>query len=109
MLVCTVSGSIEFAVTSPWEYTRMRVGKEFAEGGYLPNNFSPLDLFHEENLTVKVHLVTLGPGDCLFVPSHWWYQSLSSKDGESISVTHWYESSSTWADAIFEGISDNKL
>ena len=87
----------------------MRVGQEFPEGGYLPPNYSPTDLFNENFRDAKVHLITLQPGDCLYIPSYWWSQTLSASDKTSITVTHWYESSSSWADLIMKGITDKTL
>ena len=73
LLTCTVSGTMDFAVVSAWEHKQMRVNLEFPEGGYLPSHFSPNDLFSESFRDAKVHLITLQPGDCLYIPSYWWY------------------------------------
>mmetsp|Transcript_36926 Transcript_36926/g.48543 ORF Transcript_36926/g.48543 Transcript_36926/m.48543 type:complete len:108 (-) Transcript_36926:131-454(-) len=72
LLTCVVSGTLEVALVSGWEYLVMRVGHEFSNRGYLPTHFSPVDLFDEAFRDAKVHLVTLGAGDCLYAPSHWW-------------------------------------
>ena len=37
----------------------MKTRTQFPEGGYLPVEFSPVDLFDENFRDVKVHLVTL--------------------------------------------------
>lgn len=87
----------------------MRAGTEFPEGGFLPPQYSPQDLFDEGWNEAKVHLVTLMAGDCLYVPAHWWVQTASSLEERTIVVNHWYESSSSWADIIMDGISANKL
>ena len=59
ILACVVSGRQQFALVSAWETSLMKSGHEFAEGGFLPKQFSPLDLFTEAILGVKVHEVTL--------------------------------------------------
>lgn len=87
----------------------MRVGTEFSEGGFLPPQFSPVDMFNEEWKDAKVHLVTLSQGDCLYLPAHWWLQTESALEEPTIVLNHWYESSSSWADIIMSGISQNKL
>lgn len=94
-----------------WEYTVMRIGTEFSNGGYLPIQYSPVDLIDDSGKfsDAKVHHVTLGPGDCLYIPAHWWIQRLSSPEERTVVVNHWYESSSTWADMIIGGISAGKL
>ena len=75
-LTCAVSGSIEIATSSAFEYAAMKTGKVFPQGGYLPNNFSPVDLFEddpEQTKIAKTHIVNLTPGDCIYIPSHWWF------------------------------------
>ena len=54
-LHCVVSGTQSFGLVSPYEYHRMQVGQEFPEGGYLPLKYSPIDMFNEEYVDVKVH------------------------------------------------------
>ena len=87
----------------------MRVGSPFPSGGYLPNDFSPVDLFDEGFRDAKVHEITLSPGDCLYVPSHWWHQRRSSDEQRTLVVNHWYDSSSSWADLVIEGLNEGKL
>lgn len=73
LLACVVSGIQEIAVVSGWEYRSMNVGTQFANGGYLPIMYSPVDLFDEtQQREAKVHHVTLNKGDCIYLPSHWW-------------------------------------
>jgi len=79
-LACTVSGTQQIAVVSAWEHKSMRINQEFPEGGYLPSQFSPVDLFSDAFRDAKVHIVALQPGDCMYIPSHWWYQTLSAPD-----------------------------
>ena len=54
-LHCVVSGTQSFGLVSPYEHYRMRVGQEFPEGGYLPPKYSPVDMFNDDILDVKVH------------------------------------------------------
>ena len=37
----------------------MRVGKSFPEGGFLPNQYSPVDLFDDDFKETKVHQVRM--------------------------------------------------
>jgi hypothetical protein len=73
VLVCVVSGLTQISLVSPWETGLMGSGKSFPDGGYLPKQFSPADLFDETLKDVTVHQVTLNPGDCIYIPSYWWY------------------------------------
>ena len=73
LLTCTVSGQQTIGVVSAWEYSKMRVGKSFPEGGFLPNQYSPVDLFDDDFKETKVHQVILSPGDCIYIPAHWWH------------------------------------
>ena len=107
-------GSVSYATASAYEYAAMKVGMTFPEDGYLPSQFSPIDLFDEDINRVsdvaKVHIVTLRPGDCMYIPAHWWFQSLSDSESElTVTVQHWYESSSSWADLILYGVANDKL
>lgn len=68
-----VSGTQLVSLVSAWETSLMKTGTDFTEGGFLPKHFSPLDLFSETYQGVRVHEVTLTPGDCLYVPTYWWY------------------------------------
>ena len=73
VLTCVVVGIQHVSLVSPWETGLMGSGKAFPECGYLTKQFSPADLFDETFKDVTVHQVTLNPGDCLYVPSYWWY------------------------------------
>ena len=109
LLTCTVSGQQTIGVVSAWEYSKMRVGKSFPEGGFLPNQYSPVDLFDDDFKETKVHQVILSPGDCIYIPAHWWHQALSTDQGTTLAINFWYDSSSSWADMVMKGIAEGTL
>ena len=37
-------------------------------------NVSPLDLTKAQLRESKIHEMTLAGGDCIYIPSYWWYQ-----------------------------------
>ena len=51
----------------------MKVGAAFPHDEKSINSqfHSPVDLRLEYEL--RTHVVTLGPGDCIFVNAYWWY------------------------------------
>lgn len=66
--------------------------------------------------------MTLEAGDCIYIPSYWWYQlevpvepqdehniQQSYQPDNSLIVTYWYDSTSTWLDLVMHGISNNIL
>jgi Cupin-like domain len=65
--------------------------------------------------------MTLAAGDCIYIPSYWWYQlevptepreantSQSSVPENSLIVTYWYNSTSSWLDLVMHGVSNNIL
>lgn len=84
---------------------------------------SPLDFFdkglakYPSTSTVNFLESDLGPGDCIYVPAYYYVQSQTLGDsnykdnkigtGQSMIVTHQYESHSAMVDMVFRGI-DNK-
>jgi len=90
----------------------------------IPPRYSFLDLTNakveERDLHyLKVINVDLKPGDCAYIPAHWWFQlkalSVKPAPGDKVgpkllstSVQYWYEVHSYWVKNIFHGL-DNQL
>mmetsp|Transcript_3754 Transcript_3754/g.5678 ORF Transcript_3754/g.5678 Transcript_3754/m.5678 type:complete len:156 (-) Transcript_3754:81-548(-) len=80
---------------------------------------SPVDLFHPSILAnletfplLKKALileVTLKPGECLFVPAWWWYQSQTLVDTDTIFIDFEFEPHSKMFNIINRGIQARKI
>jgi len=87
----------------------MYAGEEIARDEQLPPNVSPVDLT-QGLASTRVHVVSLSAGDCVYVPSHWWYQievpsdPTLKKNPNSLIVTLAYSMTSTWVDLVNHGI-----
>ena len=87
----------------------MNPGFKLATGETMPKTISPFNLSHETFKDSKVHVISLKPGDCLYVPPYWWTQIQSSDEEVSIGVTFWYECSSSWLELFMKGVHSNLL
>ena len=83
-------------------------------------NESPIDFFDEglkdypSTKMVNFLEATLSPGDCMYVPAYYYVQSKTLGDdnymsdvhgeGQSLIITHQYESHSEMVEMVFEGI-----
>ena len=80
----------------------------------LAANQTPIDFFDEKHLNfgmtrnVNFLVITLEPGDCLYVPAYFYVQSKTlgaeKNLGDTLMVTHKYESHSRMVDMVFDGI-----
>ena len=115
--ICVIKGKERFRVVSPIFRQNILVGA--IEG--IPQNQCPIDFFDEDvdtsPATKMVNFLdtTLGPGDCMYVPAYFYIQSMSLGDenyvdnkGQTMIITHLYESHSRLIDMIFNGIEDNR-
>ena len=75
----------------------------------LPPNYSAENIRSPDFTAAKTHIVTLDKGDCIYIPAYWWYQIEASAEEATLTVTHWYDISSTWVELIFNGIEENIL
>lgn len=50
----------------------MFAGAPYPTGEGNPAHISPLDITKGHNQT-RVHEMKLNKGDCVFIPSYWWY------------------------------------
>lgn len=60
--------------------------------------------------------MTLSKGDCLFIPSFWWFQlqvadadKLATTFEHSLLIRYGYDVSSTWVDLIMYGTNNSLL
>lgn len=104
-MVCTTVGQIEFTVVPAWERLFMYNGR-FG----IPENYSPVDfknpdmrMFQDFQHATKYN-VKLSAGDCIYLPPYWWYQMETAGSIEAIAVMHYYQISSSWLRAVFNGI-----
>ena len=82
---------------------------------YGPTNFSGVDFFNGElgrfpNFqAVQRMFVVLEKGDCLFIPSYWWYNLKTEEKKNNILVTFVYKSQSRWVELLMKGILDEEI
>ena len=100
-----VKGSQTWYVASGWQRSHIYQGAQ-----------SPFDLSDQRFTTTRVHELKLKPGDCIYVPAYWFYQIKTHQSplfdsfltiDATLTVTHWYESNSTWLSMVYEGIKAN--
>ncbi len=94
-----------------WQRYTLYAGMPFSNGEPNPSHISPLDL-SSGNLKTRVHKVILEAGDCVFVPSYWWYQVAIPKNEQKdhgLVVTFKYDVSSTWVDLVMYGVQNQLL
>ena len=72
-LICTVAGEVTFHLLSGYQRAVVAGGRKFRSGEPNPPMSSPMDI-REGVKTTRVHQFTTAPGDCVFIPSYWWYQ-----------------------------------
>jgi hypothetical protein len=110
-LICTITGDLKLTIVPPWERLLVYVGSE--QG--LPSNYSPVDFFnpdynaHENFRTATAFDIVLKDGDCLYLPSYWWYQQETSPEAVTTVVTFWYTVSSVWLKMMFHGLEEGSL
>ncbi len=81
---------------------------------YGPTNFSGVDFFKGEFgrfphfRAVQRMFVVLEKGDCLFLPSFWWY-NYQSEEGNNIMVTFVYKPHSRWVELLMKGVEDEEM
>lgn len=114
-LVCAVSGEINIHLVTGWQRYQLYAGEPFPKSGEpMPPNYSHLDITEGLEGT-RVHMMTLSKGDCVFVPSFWWYQvevpktEKGKKKRHALIVKYEYDVSSTWIDLVMYGINNGIL
>jgi hypothetical protein len=55
-----------------WQRYVLYAGMQFKSGEPNPPNISPLDITKGHENT-RVHEISITKGDCVFIPSYWWY------------------------------------
>ena len=116
---CVLKGSMRFYLASfyqslalapkanelkhPWS-SRHVSQQDLRDRVDLSRNARPL-----EDTDVNVLTIDTYEGQCLYIPAGWWYQIEASDEETTLTVTHWYDISSTWVELIFNGIEQNKL
>jgi len=61
-------------MVTAWERkTMLSKSNKFMNGEELPDRYSPINLSDTAFKAAKVHILTLSPGDCIYVPAYWWY------------------------------------
>lgn len=99
LLACVVVGQETFKIVPPAYKQHIYSGVfEKYEPDVSPVNFFKENLQHFPLTTAaKMYTVELNPGDCLYIPSYWWYQSESTGTRKTRMFTQEYESSSKLA------------
>lgn len=93
-----------------WQRFTLYAGMPFPNGEPNPPHISPLDLT-SGSLKTRVHKVTLEAGDCVFVPSYWWYQVAVPKEPQELALlaTYQYDVASAWVDLVMYGVQNQLL
>lgn len=79
----------------------------------MPTNYSPVDFFnpdytqHENFRGATTFDITLGVGDCLYLPAYWWIQSETVGNVQTTVITFWYTVASEWLKLVFYGMEEN--
>lgn len=98
-------------MVAPWE--RLLVYPGLDDG--MPQTYSPVDFIrpdpraHENFKSATPFDITLGAGDCLYLPAYWWSQRETSSEEQTILITFWYEVASEWARLVFLGLEQKYL
>ena len=70
-----MAGDVIVHLVTGWQRFNVYAGMPFPQSGEpVPPNFSHLDITTTHGLDgTRVHVMSLSEGDCVFVPSFWWY------------------------------------
>lgn len=71
-LICTVSGSVTYHLMNGYQRAVVSGGKPFRSGEANPPMSSPVDISEGFGRN-RVHEMKTEKGDCVFIPSYWWY------------------------------------
>jgi len=109
-MICVATGQLKLVVVSSWDRTFVYPGAQS-----YPTNFSPVHFFkpdvrqHPLFKEASAFDVSLKPGDCLYLPPYFWYQTQSAIDQDTAVVTFNYKLSQLWLKVLFEGLENQDI
>jgi len=110
-IYCMIEGDIDLMIISPLQRNFVYPYKR----DYGPPNYSAVNFFKAEygrfpNFRETHRLyITLSKGDCLLIPSYWWFSYRTKNNEHFVNLKLEFESHSRWVSAIFQGLQNEDI
>jgi hypothetical protein len=115
-IVCGINGKTHFYMISPLQSHLLPLKPQQLNINSNPILRVEMDIISSKNEDLfpkmkhsQIMNYTLRPGDCLFIPAGWWWQSESDDRDTTKTVTFWYDLSSAWLKMFFKGLSTDQV
>lgn len=110
-IICQIESDIDLMLISPLQRNCVYPYKK----DYGPPNYSAVNFFKPEygrfpNFRDAHRLyITLSKGDCLYIPSHWWFSYKTQENQHFVNIKFEFESHSRWSDEIISGLEKDQF